>query len=343
VSDETGSVVAGARLTLPLSAKLALRADVFPAYIWYAHEVGRRTLGGQGSASFLAFFNHLTFIGSGSASRTDTVVSSETLALQREDLRAAKGDLDLAIFRRLSIVGSGEWQRHRYSAGGATDPISDYSVNDREDTAARAGLRYRFSETVDVSAGVEGTWTDFDKSPETKDNSSRAAILGVHVEKPGLIVNLSGAYRRGEARNGSTFPAYEEPTGSGYVSVTVVRPLDLELTGRRRLSYSVGSVPPYYLETRYGGGVRVRVGSSVTLHGWAEIGENRYTVGERPDPAGRVDDATVYGGSFDVAIGKAITLGASLLRSRYDSNVDVNDRSYNQFGVTLSIGRNLLR
>ena len=339
ISDETGTLVAGARLTLPLSSKLALRADIFPAYMWYAHEVARRAFGGQGAGTFLALFNHLTFIGTGYASRSDSVVSPEVLAIQREDLRGAKGDLDLALLRRLSIVGNGEWQRRRYSAGGAENATVDYSVNDRTDTAARAGLRYRFSETVDVSAGVEGTWTDFENSPAEKDNASRAAVVGAHVERPGLVVNLSAAYRKGEARNGSTFPAYVEPTGSGFVSVTVVRPLDVEFTGRRRISYSVGNTPPYYLETRWGGGLKIRAGSRVTLHGLVETGSNRYTVGDRPDPAGRVDDALAYGGSFEVVFGKVAVLGASYLRSRYDSNLDANDRTYNQFGVTLTFGR----
>ena len=343
VSDETGNIVAGARLTLPLTHKLALRADLLPTYIWYAHEVERRAFGGQAAGSFLAFFNHLTFVGSGYAARSDSVVSTEVLAIQRDDVRGARSDLDVAIFRRLSIVGNGEWQRHRYSAGGAVAPVSDYAINDRTESAARAGLRYRFSDTVDVSAGVEETWTDFENTPLERDNESRAAVVGVHVEKPRLIVNLSGAYRRGEARNGSTFPAYEEPTGSGYVSITVVRPLDVELTGRRRISYSLGSSPPYYLETRWGGGLRIRIGSRVTLHPTAERGTNRYTVGDGPDPAGRVDDATVYGGSVEIALGANLTLGTSWTRSRYDSNVDANDRSYSGFGVTLTVGRNLLR
>ena len=342
VSDETGTLVAGARLTLPLSRKLALRADLFPAYIWYAHEVDRRAFGGQLAGSFLAFFNHLTFIGTGYASRSDSVVSTEVLAIQRDDVRGGKGDLDIALFRRLSIVGNGEWQRHRYSAGGAVDPVSDYSVNDRTESAARLGLRYRFSTTVDVSAGVEETWTDFENAPLERDNESRAAVVGVHVEKPGLIVNLSGAYRKGEARNGSTFPAYEEPTGSGYVSITVVRPLDVELTGRRRISYSVGSAPPYYLETRWGAGLRIRIGSRVTLHPTVEQGTNKYTVGDSPDPAGRVDDATVFGGSLQVLLGANVTLGTSWIRSRYDSNIDVYDRRYDQFGISLTFGRNLL-
>ena len=343
VSDETGSLVVGARLTLPLSSKLALRADLFPAYIWYAHEVERRGLGGQLAGSFLAFFNHLTFIGSGYATLSDSVVSTETLAIQREAVRGAKGDLDLAIFRRLSIVGNGEWQRHHYSSGGALNPTYDYSINDRTETAARAGLRYRYSDTVDVSAGVEGTWTDFENAPSERDNASRAAIVGVHVEKTGLIVNLSGAYRKGEARNGSTFPAYEEPTGSGYVSITVVRPLDVEFTGKRRISYSVGSSPPYHLETRWGAALLIRIGSHVTLHPAAEMGTNRYTVGDRPDPAGRVDDATVYGGAVEIALARNVTLGTSWRRERYDSNIDAFDRSYNQFGVWFMVGRNFLK
>ncbi len=343
MSEVTGTVVAGARLTQPLSPKLALRADLFPAYIWYAHEPERRAFGGQAAAAFLAFFNHLTFIGSGWATRSDAVVSTEVLAIQREDVRAAKGEFDLALLRRLSIVGNGEWQRRRYSAGGATDPVSDYSVNDRTDTAARGGLRYRFQESVDVSVGVEGTWTDFVSVPLERDNTSRAVVVGVHAERPRLVVNLSAAYRRGEARNGSTFPAYEEPTGSGYVSVTVVRPLDVELTGRRRISYSLGNPSPYYLETRYGAGVRLRVGSRATLHATTELGANRYTVGDRPDPAGRVDDATIYGGSVEFVLSPSVTLGAFIARTRYDSNVDTFDRRYNQFGVGLRIGRDFLR
>jgi hypothetical protein len=343
VSDETGTVVLGARLTLPLSAKVALRADVFPAYMWYAHEVERRAFGGRAAGTFLAFLNHLTFVGSAFWERSDAVVSTEVLAVQREDLRGARADLELALARSLSLVGSGDLQRRRYTAGGDQEPLYDYSVNDRKEAAARGGLRLRFSESVDVSAGVEGTWTDFEHDPAERDNESRAVIAGMHVAKPWLTVNLSAAYREGRARNGSTFPGYREPTGSGFVSITVVRPLDLELTGRRRIAYSVGGQPPYFLEELWGGGVRIRAGSRVTLHGSAETGANRYTVGENADPNGRVDDAFVYGGWIQILVTQSITIGASVLHSRYDSNIDAYDRKYNQFGVTLTIGRNFLQ
>ena len=89
--------------------------------------------------------------------------------------------------------------------------------------------------------------------------------------------------------------------------------------------------------------MRIRIGSHVTLHPTAEQGTNRYTVGESPDPAGRVDDATVYGGFLEFRLGTRVTVGTSWSRSRYDSNIDANDRSYNQFGVTLTLGRNLLQ
>jgi len=273
---------------------------------------------------------------------SDSVVSSEIIAIQRERVLAVRGDLDIVLLRRLSIVANGEDQRRRYSAGGAENPTADYSLNDRTEVAARGGLRYRFSEESDLALGVEGTWTTFEKSGPTRDNESRAVVLGVRVDKPRLIVHLLGAYREGRPQNGSTFPGYREPTGSAFVSVTVVRPLDLEFMGRRRITYSVGSAPPYYLDVRYGGGLKVRIGSRVTLHGTAEFGQNRYTVGDRPDPAGRVDDAREYGGSVEVIVSSLVSLRASLTRSRYDSNIEGLDRRYNQLGIGLRIGRDFL-
>ncbi len=71
-------------------------------------------------------------------------MSTEVLAIQRDDVAARGETSTLAVLLAAVDPWGGEWQRHRYSAGGAVDPVSDYSINDRTESAARAGLRYRF-------------------------------------------------------------------------------------------------------------------------------------------------------------------------------------------------------
>jgi hypothetical protein len=344
VSDYTATVSAGVRATLPLSSKVTLRTDVLPAYIWYAHEVERRSLAGTLSASLFALFNRLTFEATGFTSRADTVVSSEVAAIQRETVKAGRADLEIAFLRRLSLIASGDYQQRRYSLGGAEPPSPiDVARNDRKEWASRAGLRYRFSELVDVSAGVEVTWTEFYLEEQSRDNTSQAAIVGVHVERPRFVLNLSGAYRKGEERHGSGFPAYEEPTGSGFASITLVRPLDLELTGRRRISYSLSAESPYYFETRYGAGLKLRIGARVTLGAFGELGTNRYPSFANTGGVRRTDDAAVYGGTATIVFARNVSANASFTRSRYDSNIDTFDRRYNQFGVGITVGGDFLR
>lgn len=344
VADYTATVSAGVRATLPLSSKVTLRADVLPAYIWYAHEVERRSLGGTLGASLFALFNRLTFAATGYASRADSVVGSEVAAIQRETLKAGRADLEIAFLRRLSLIASGDYQERRYSLGGAEPPSPiDVARNDRKEWASRAGLRYRFSELVDVSAGVEVTWTEFYLEEQSRDNTSQAAIVGVHVERPRFVLNLSGAYRKGEERHGSGFPAYEEPTGSGFVSITLVRPLDLELTGRRRISYSLSAESPYYVETAYRAGLRLRIGARVTLGAFGELGTNRYPSLAATGGVRRSDDERVYGGTASIVFARNVSGSAFFTRSRYDSNIDTFDRRYNQFGVGITVGGDFLR
>jgi hypothetical protein len=327
-----------------LSSKVTLRAEFLPTYIWYAHEVERRSLGGNLGASLFALFNRLTFAAAGYASRADSVVSSEVAAIQRQTAKVGRADLEIAFLRRLSLIASGDYQQRRYGLGGAEPPSPiDVARNDRKEWASRVGLRYRFSELVDVSAGVEVTWTEFYVEEQFRDNTSRAAIVGVHVERPGFIVNLSGAYRKGEERNDSGFPAYEEPTGSGYVSVTLLRPLDVEFTGHRRISYSLSIESPYYIETRYGAGLAFRVGTHVTLRPFGELGTNRYPSFPSTGGVSRTDDARVYGGTATIILARNVSASASYTRSRYDSDIISFNRRYDQVFVGISLGRNWLR
>ncbi len=344
VSDYSGTVSAGVRATLPLARKVTLRADVVPAYVWYAHEVERRDLAGTLGASLFALFNRLTFVATGYASRADAVVSSEVAAIQRETVKAGRADLEIAFLRRLSLIASGDYQQRRYSLGGAEPPFPiDVERNDRKEWASRAGLRYRISELADVSAGVEVTWTEFFREEQSRDNTSRAAIVGVHVERPRFIVNLSGAYRKGEERHGSGFPAYEEPTGSGYASVTLLRPLDLEVSGRRRISYSLSVESPYYVETAYRAGLKLRIGARVTLGAFGELGANRYPSVASTGGVRRNDDAAVYGGTATLVVARNVSASAFFTRSRFDSNIDSFDRVYDQFGVGITVGGDFLR
>ncbi|HEX2757336.1 MAG TPA: outer membrane beta-barrel protein, partial [Thermoanaerobaculia bacterium] len=120
-------------------------------------------------------------------------------------------------------------------------------------------------------------------------------------------------------------------------------PLDLELTGRRRISYSLSAESPYYVETAYRAGLKLRIGARVTLGAFGELGTNRYPSLAATGGVRRSDDAKVYGGTATIVFTRNVSANAFFTRSRYDSNIDTVDRRYDQFGVGITVGGDFLR
>ena len=189
------------------------------------------------------------------------------------------------------------------------------------------------------------------QSPETRNNKSRAYLLGVHYERPSFYVAISGGYREGKPRDRSSFPEYATPTGSFFVSYFPIRWLELQTYGRRVVAYSISAVVPYYFENQIGGGVNFQPIERLLLRGYATTGPNQYPKPELVGgtPVKRRDERTLYGGGLSVILDRSAVMGQPIvltgLVTRFDtkSNISADDRSVTRFTVALSFSGELSR
>ncbi len=195
-----------------------------------------------------------------------------------------------------------------------------------------------------IAAGAEETQAEFVYTPEQYDNQTRAIIGSVYYDQPKYFIHFSGGYRDGKPIHGSTIPPFSGFTGGGAASYSLFRWLDLNASGGRTLNYGTSS--PYYISTRYGGGLVFNIGWRLKLRGFGDLGDDSYTtLTLLPDGQSvyRKDDVTDYGGGLDFLITSRFRLSFLATESRYNSNVPGNDRSFFRWSVSLGLGGNLLQ
>lgn len=339
VSDWSATISAGLRGVLPVGSKVYVRADVLPAYIWYRELTGRRTLGGSYGASLFGFFNRMSLEVRGHADQSIGALNSEveTRVVRRQYDGGVNVEVDLT--RALSAFVGGDAQRLQFRLGGeAPVLLIDVEEFDRTEGLARAGLRYRFSESASVSVGAEATRTEFDNVP-LRNNETRAYLLGIHFARPRFYLALAGAYREGRPYGSSAFPEYSTPSGSYFLSYYVNRALEFRVYGNRRVAYGGDPGTPYYIDTRNGAGINVQVRPRLLLRGFGEFGENDYDllvpVGDRL--VKRKDPVTTYGGGFSLLLYRDLVLTAVASEIHHTSNVPGLERTIFRFTTSLSL------
>jgi hypothetical protein len=333
VGDWTATAGGGGRVILPMGSKFFLRAVAIPQYIWYAQLENRRTWGGDFSGSFLALGNRLSFEATGGLHRGLSLLNSETqvLVLSTED--DALGRFEVGLTRTLSLVASADLSRYRYGQ----EEIGVTSL-DRTDTGALAGLRLQLSPSLTVSAGAQGTRSEFVEEPEVRDNETYAFLGGVHFNGPRFYVNLAGGYRKGQPFNNSLFESYATTVGSYFVAWKAAGPFELQAFGHRRPVYSRVSFNQLFIESRYGGALVIRLGTRALLRGYYDTGTNTYPFNVLPEGNKRVDDVVEYGGRLSVRIFGTTALQAQARQGNLTPGTGVGERKVFRFttGITFN-------
>jgi hypothetical protein len=344
IADFRTTVRAGLGLILPVGKNVFLRASAFPEYTWYAQLVERRFFGGTYGGSVRVFANRLTLEASADYTKTDVLFSSEVQSRAIQELDTFRLGAELRVLPRLFIYGEGQLQRFRYSGPGTEATVLSPSITNRTTKLARGEIRYRWNENVRIAAGYEEARAEFVSFPQQYDNVTRTVVGTVYYDRGKLFVKVSGGYSEEKPIHGSTILPFSGMTGSGSVSYTLLRPLDMEAFAGRNLSYGLAS--PYYVAERYGGGVVFRIGWRLRMRGFGGLGTDSYSTPVSVPGGGfvdRRDDVKDYGGGFDFLFSPRILTRFVATESRYNSNVSGNDRSFFRWSVTLSLGGNLLK
>lgn len=339
VSDWTFTVNAGARFLVPFGPKFVFRADAFPQYTWYHKLTDRDQFGGVYNASLYGFFNRLTTEFAGNYAQQYNRYSSEVDSLVFETSKSAVAKLELELSAKWSLFGRGEYQEVTYDQIQGP-PLQDIGVilNDRTSTAGRGGVRYHISPEWNVALLGEGTFSEFDITPNLRNNTSTAGLMSLEYNRPRFFVNLIGGWREGKGEDSAYFPDYSTGVGSFFMSWFPISWLEIQGFGHRSVTYSITLENPYYFENRIGGKINIQVGNRVLLRGYGLTGPNNYPRAQLVDgePVKRRDDAEQYGGGFSILLWRPLVLSGLVNRTVYDSNIPGQSRAYTRYTAMFS-------
>jgi len=187
---------------------------------------------------------------------------------------------------------------------------------------------------------VEESTSEFSIEPLSRDNQSRALLMGVRYDRSKLFVDLSAGVRKGQGTaGGSGFPDYSTLSGSYFVSWRAARPLEVQMYGQRGVEAALFQGHPHFFETRNAVDLRSRAGHRVVVRGLAETGSNEYAAARGTSvDVERVDDVTALGGGLSFRIFREFWLHLMAIETSYDSTVDRFDRSVLRINTSFSIG-----
>jgi len=335
VSDYTATVSAGLHMIVPFGTKMYVRGDVSPEYYWYAHHVDQRQLGGRYAASWLGLFNWSSSELSGSYWKSVARLSSENETFVTQTFSDGIGRLEVNLSRRWSLFVGVDGHRLRYSS-----PVLIRAQElDRDEYAGRAGIRYRLTSFFNVAALVQGGRTEFVTTSRGKDNQTEAYLVEGHYDRGRFFLTLSAGYQRAQPYLGSTFTPFSTGTGSYLVSYTLVAPIEFQAYGHRAPQYSLFSSNAYFIETRNGLALNLKVGHRIRLHGYGAFGTNKYPL---PFPVHvtefvqRKDRSTSVGGGLTLLFFRNATVLALVDQTKLSSNIPGLGRSILRFTTNLT-------
>jgi len=349
VEDYTGSVTAGAKLLVPLGRKLFLRGTVAPAYDWYYRTTELRGFGGDYSGEALGLFNRLTLGGGGGYTRRISTTSSEVGRDVLNTSTRAFARAEVELLKRLSLFGGAEQATTKLVDRALDTPgLSPLSTLDRTETAYRAGVRYAFSSALSFGVMGEEARTRFEREGAERDNDVQGVLFVVRYDRERLYVEGTAGVREGKPVTASdAFPEFRAGTYGYFVSYFIIRPLEIQVLGSKRPEAALFLDNPYYFETRNGARLRLAVGRRLSFHVVGDLGSNRYVNPVLEVATGEIvvrrDDTTRYGGGVDFKVSRAVSVGVTVTKDRYDSNIDFYDRDVSRVSGGLRISADFER
>ena len=343
-TDLTLTLGAGVTGIVPFGQKVFLTLEAIPQYVLWLEQDERNAFNEWYGARLYGFYNRL-YVEAG-ASRRDAVriVSSEVNqeTNTRLDLIEALAELRIGgSFHVFAGAGLGEYS----SLEDEADPrLATFSLLDREETAVRAGLRYRPRDDVLFGAGIVTSETEFASTARDLSNSGDYPFVEALYDSEKFFVTAEINFLDLEPDDPtSEFVPLSEPTWEFQLTFNPGWRLDYTPYTRRDLQYALTEGYAYFLSDRYGFRLGAILSDRWRSDAFVETGADDYQkiADTTPD---REDDVVSWGldFTFDVSKWFGLTFGYSL--STFDSNLPQNDRENGtlilRFGVSeLLLGR----
>jgi len=334
-SDTTVTLGVGVRGWLPVGSEFTLAAHVLPEYVWWRELSERNRLNGRYGAGFFGNLGN-----TGIEALVERVEDAQYFSREYEDKVNTTTDqfllnLEFGVGRGLFIFAGGGLRSVNYDDNPGQE-VPPLSVVDRDEFAARSGVKLEMPRGFEVGTGLEYTQTDFEPGFSDRSNSGPAILLRADYEGSALFGKVDLAYRWLDADSGSRFVDFDGLLGRAEIAYRTFGRLEFQLFGGNDLVYSFTEIWAYYEDTSIGVGVRTGVNSWFSFRVFVETGDNDYTTFSTNGPK-RVDDYDAWGGSanfkferFSIYVGGAVT--------DYTSNIPGFDREVTQFRSGFNFG-----
>ncbi len=327
VGDWTFQGSAGLNYLIPMGSKLYLTGKGTADYTWYLDLTGLRYLGGTGSGHLIGLFNRVRMdVGAELSERSDKVNQEIPVTWPLRTTQVT-GVVDIDILQRLALyAGAGKVQVRYQSLDDPNFP-GQFRGLDRDESGYRVGLKYAFREYFTIGPEFEFIETRYKEPPAGRDFNNTGYLVRLRYDQDRFFVELQGGLRTLE-RIDSLEGAQDEFMYRYFVSYFVNRNLELQALGWRRPIPSVTGAS-YYLETRNGGGIGVKLGSRTTLSGVAQLGSNSYP--------GFSDDVQDYSATLAFKVFRQTALTVGIQQTNYSSSDVARDRNIFSFRAGLKL------
>ncbi|HEV8632513.1 MAG TPA: hypothetical protein VGV61_19520 [Thermoanaerobaculia bacterium] len=334
--DLTATAGAGLDGILPLGEHMVWATHVSPRYVWFQEAQERRKVDLDAATGL---YGSLGRLGLEASVRRD-----ERLRLFSQELeQQVNTRQDSALLAATMQVQGGfalfaEGSQRRFTAL-ERDLTVRVERLDRDESAAVAGIGYRFHRGIRLQLGAARSRVDFQSGGPALDNRGQGLLLRAGHDTPWIAAGADLTYWTIEPRGAdSRFQRFHDLAGSARLQWKLSPRLTPELYGNRNLVYSLDPAAGYFIDSRWGLGVTSRPRERLSLRVFGEQGSNDYQ-----SPAGvsgprRRDDVLTWGATLEAAIGPLLA-GIGAHRSHFDSNLPGLDRDVTvvQSHVTLAL------
>jgi len=336
--DVTATVSAGFRSYLHTGPKVVWVGRFLPEYVWWSRRNDSRHLNLSYGVEGLGFFNRL-FVGvAAQRSEHQEILTPEVpaLASSHSDLLQATAEARWTSAFSSFVTVTEDRQK------GLVDELDDsrlreISLLDRTDQVVRGGVRWRPRPGWTLGLGAERSQADFDRRERDSSNSGTAPVLEAVIERHRFFFQADVASRSLSAREGSRFIAFDGVTGNVGLSIRPRPTLEVWGYGSRNLVYSLSPSYPYLDDRRLGLSVVLSSGRRLISRIYGETGTNDYTA-FTPATPDRRDTVRSFGGSIRFQVSERVILIAGVTRSRFESNLPGNGRSFTSGGLSVRFG-----
>jgi hypothetical protein len=339
-SDFTATAGAGFHAYLHNTPKVIWSLGVLPEYVWWRRQTERRRVNGHYKLGVQGYFNRLTVEATAGREQQLQIVTPEVPVLASARADGAEILVEVEVTHSIFAFTSAAETQETNLVETEVDPLTrSLALLDRKERVLRGGLRWQPRKEWSVALGVESSRADFEHTALPRSNSGTAPLLQIHFRNRYAGFDGEVDDRSLNAQRGADFVPFHKVTGNAGILLGTKR-LGGSIYSSRNLSYALATGYAYLQDDRVGAALLMDFGFHTSGRLFAETGKNQYTVFS-PDIPRRVDDVTSVGGQLNFELGGQLVAGIQVLRSRFNSNLPGDDRTFTSAGLTLKLLGNL--